>query len=89
MEKITKPKTGRKRWLGIVVNDKTDKTIKVQIEQIVMHPIYKKQIRRKKNILVHDEKNEAKIGDKVEVIESRPISKLKRWRLVKIIERAK
>ncbi len=89
MAEITKPRTGRKRWIGTVVNDKSDKTIKVQIEQIFMHPLYKKQVRRKKNILVHDEKNEAKIGDKVEVTESRPLSKLKKWRLVRIIERPK
>lgn len=87
MSEITKPRTGRKRWVGIVVNDKCNKTIKVQIEQIFMHPLYKKQVRKKRNILVHDEKNEARVGDRVEVIESRPLSRLKRWRLVKIIER--
>ncbi|MBN1897659.1 MAG: 30S ribosomal protein S17 [Spirochaetes bacterium] len=89
MNKAVQPKTKRKHLIGIVISDKSSKTRKVQIEQTFMHKLYKKQIRKKKNILVHDEKEQARAGDKVAVIESRPISKLKKWQLVKIVEKAK
>ncbi len=79
----------RKQKIGIVVNDSMDKTIKVEVRRRMRHPIYGKFIEKRKNYLVHDENNEAKLGDKVRIMECRPISKLKRWRLVKIIERAK
>ena len=73
---------------GVVVSDKMDKTIVVKVERRVMHPIYKKFIKRSKKYHAHDENNEAKIGDKVVIAETRPLSKLKRWRLKEIISRA-
>ncbi len=79
----------RKR-VGIVSSDKMDKTLVVQVNRIVKHPMYKKYVRRRKKLYVHDERNDAHIGDTVEVAEvTRPISKNKRWRLVRVIERAK
>ena len=82
-------KSGKKEFVGIVVSDKMEKTIVVSIDSKVLHPVYKKYVMRTKKIKAHDEKNDAKIGDKVRVIESRPISKDKCWKLVEIIERAK
>ena len=79
----------RKSRVGIVVSDKIDKTIVVAIEQRVKHPLYKKIIKRTKKLKAHDELNECGIGDKVLVIETRPLSKDKCWRLEKIIEKAK
>ena len=79
----------RKSRVGIVVSDKMDKTIVVAIEQWVKHPLYKKIIKRTKKLKAHDELNECGIGDKVLVIETRPLSKDKCWRLEKIIEKAK
>ncbi len=72
---------------GVVVSDKRDKTIKVIVESIVKHPKYGKYIRRRTTLHVHDENNEAREGDIVEVMECRPISKTKHWRLVRIVER--
>ncbi len=89
MEKKREIISKKKRYVGIVINDKVDKTIKVRVERMATHPLYKKKIKRSKNLLVHDETNSAHIGDKVEVIESRPISKMKKWRLLRIIEKAK
>jgi len=80
----------RKRKLtGIVISNKNDKTIKIKIEKWYYHSLYKKRIKQIKTLLVNDEKNEAKVGDKVQIIESRPLSKFKKWQLVKIIEKAK
>jgi small subunit ribosomal protein S17 len=79
----------KRKMVGIVVSTKNTNTIKVAIDKFKYHAIYKKRIKLTKNILVNDTKNEAKVGDKVQVIESRPISKLKRWQLVKIVEKAK
>ncbi len=79
----------KKKYIGICVNDKADKTIKVKIERVKTHSLYKKKMRRSKNYIVHDEKNIAHIGDRVEIIESRPLSSTKRWRLVRIVEKAK
>ncbi len=79
----------RKTRVGVVVSDKMDKTIVVAVERKVKHPLYKKYILRTKKLKVHDENNECGIGDKVEVIETRPISKDKNWRLLSIIEKAK
>lgn len=79
----------RKSRVGIVVSDKMDKTIVVAIEQRVKHPLYKKIIKRTKKLKAHDELNECGVGDKVLVIETRPLSKDKCWRLEKIIEKAK
>ena len=79
----------RKTRVGIVVSDKMDKTVVVAIEDNVKHPIYGKIIKRTLKVHAHDENNECSIGDKVEVMETRPLSKTKRWRLVEIIEKAK
>lgn len=79
----------RKTRVGKVVSDKMDKTIVVAVENNVKHPLYGKIIKRTYKLKAHDEKNECKIGDRVKVMETRPLSKDKRWRLVSIIEKAK
>ena len=79
----------RKTRVGKVVSDKMDKTIVVAIEDSVQHPLYKKVIKRTYKLKAHDENNECGVGDRVEVMETRPLSKTKRWRLVRIIEKAK
>ena len=79
----------RKTRVGIVTSDKMDKTIVVSIVDNVKHPLYGKIVKRTYKLKAHDEKNECKIGDRVKVMETRPLSKDKRWRLVEIIERAK
>ena len=79
----------RKTRTGKVVSDKMDKTIVVAVEEHVKHPLYKKIIKRTVKLKAHDEKNECKVGDRVMVMETRPLSKDKRWRLVEIIEKAK
>ena len=79
----------RKTRVGIVVSNKMDKTIVVDVQDNVKHPIYGKIIKRTLKLHAHDEENTCNIGDKVEVMETRPLSKTKRWRLVEIIERAK
>ncbi len=78
----------RKQRVGIVVSDAMNKTVVVSAERRITHPVYGKILRRSKKYYVHDEKNEAKKGDKVVVAETRPLSKTKRWRLVEIIGRA-
>ena len=79
----------RKTRVGKVVSDKMDKTVVVAIVDNVKHPLYKKIIKRTVKMKAHDEKNECRIGDRVEIMETRPLSKDKRWRLVEIIEKAK
>ena len=79
----------RKTRVGKVVSDKMDKTIVVAIEDHVKHPLYKKIVKKTYKLKAHDENNECRIGDTVRVMETRPLSKDKRWRLVQIIERAK
>lgn len=79
----------RKTRVGKVVSNKMDKTIVVAIEDNVMHPLYKKIIKRTVKFKAHDENNVCNIGDKVEIMETRPLSKDKRWRLVRVIEVAK
>ncbi len=79
----------RKTRVGKVVSNKMDKTIVVAIADNVKHPLYKKTIKRTTKLKAHDEKNECNIGDRVEIMETRPLSKDKRWRLVQIIEKAK
>ena len=79
----------RKTRTGMVVSDKMDKTIVVAIEDNVRHPLYKKIVKRTVRLKAHDENNECGTGDTVEVMETRPLSKDKRWRLVRIIEKAK
>jgi len=79
----------RKIRVGKVVSDKMDKTITVLVERVMRHPIYVKTFRTSSKLTVHDEKNDANIGDTVRVMETRPLSKNKRWRLIEIVERAK
>ena len=86
---MTQDRALRKTRVGMVVSNKMDKTIVVAIEDNVKHPIYGKIIKRTLKVHAHDENNECSIGDKVEVMETRPLSKTKRWRLVEIIEKAK
>ena len=78
----------RKTRVGVVVSDKMDKTIVVAVKDSVQHPLYKKILKRTKKFKAHDENNEAGIGDRVEIMETRKISKEVNWRLVKIIEKA-
>ena len=82
-------RNNRKTRIGKVVSDKMDKTIVVGIETLVRHPLYGKSIKRTTKFKAHDENNECSIGDKVKIMETRPMSKDKRWRLVEIIEKAK
>lgn len=77
----------RKRMVGVVISDKMDKTVVVVVNRMVQHPVYKKYIRRRAKFMAHDEQNTARIGDKVEIVQSRPLSRSKRWRLTKIVER--
>ena len=91
---MTEKNTGRvkgakKEFIGLVKSDKMDKTIVVSVQTTTMHPLYKKYVTRIKKLKAHDEKNEAKIGDRVKVMECRPISKEKCWKLVTILEKAK
>ncbi len=79
----------RKTRVGVVVSDKMDKTIVVAVKDSVQHPLYKKILKRTKKFKAHDENNEAGIGDRVEIMETRKISKQVNWRLVKILEKAK
>ena len=81
--------SSRKTRIGKVVSDKMDKTIVVTVEDRVAHPLYKKIIKRTYRLKAHDENNECKIGDTVRVMETRPLSKDKRWRVVEIVEKAK
>ena len=82
-------KSGKKEFIGMVKSNKMEKTIVVSIETLTLHPLYKKYIKRSKKVKAHDEKNDARIGDRVRVIECRPISREKCWKLVEVIERAK
>ena len=86
---MTENRAFRKTRIGQVVSDKMDKTIVVAIEDSVRHPLYKKTMKRTYKLKAHDENNECGIGDTVEVMETRPLSKDTRWRLVRIIEKAK
>lgn len=79
----------RKVREGVVSSDKMDKTIAVEVVRLVPHPLYKRTVRQTSKFKAHDEKNECKVGDKVRIIESRPLSATKRWRLLEILERAK
>lgn len=81
--------TKRKVRIGKVVSNRMNKSIVVSIERRVPHPIYKKYFRRTTKLMAHDEKGEAGVGDMVRIMETRPLSKLKRWRLVEVVEKAK
>jgi small subunit ribosomal protein S17 len=78
----------RKTLTGLVSSDKMDKTIVVMVNRLVLHPTYKKYVRKRTKVKAHDAKNECRIGDKVRLIETRPLSKGKRWRVKEILERA-
>ncbi len=82
-------RTLRKTKTGVVVSNKMDKTIAVQVERRLRHPIYGKFVKRTKKFFAHDEQNQCNIGDIVRIMETRPLSKNKTWRLIEIIERAK
>ena len=86
---MTKERNRRKTRVGKVVSDRMDKTLVVSIERLVKHAKYGRYVRRRSKFKVHDEKNECRIGDTVRFMETRPISKDKRWRFVEIVERAK
>ncbi len=83
------PRRNRKSRVGVVVSDKMAKTVVVEIERLVVVPMYKKRLRRHFRIKAHDERQEARAGDRVEIVETRPISKDKRWRVRRVIEKAK
>jgi len=86
---MVQTKKGKREFVGIVTSDKMDKTVVVSIVTKALHPLYKKYVTRTKKVKAHDEHNEAKMGDRVRVIECRPISKEKCWKLAEIVERAK
>ena len=86
---MTENRAFRKTRIGTVLSDKMDKTIVVAVEDSYQHPLYKKTMKRTYKLKAHDENNECGIGDTVEVMETRPLSKDKRWRLINIIEKAK
>jgi len=91
-EPPAQPKEARKRRkirVGVVVSDKMDKTVLVRIDRRVRHPLYKKTLARSNKLAAHDENNDAHLGDTVRVMETRPLSKSKRWRVVEIVERAR
>ena len=82
--------TGRRQtFVGTVVSDKMDKTVTVEVERTVMHRLYHRYLKRRKKFAVHDERNECRVGDRVVIVASRPLSKRKRWRVREIVERAK
>jgi len=83
---MSKVKGARRQRVGVVISDKMDKTRVIRIERLTQHPVYKKRIRKFVNAKFHDEKNQSKTGDKVRIMETRPISKDKRWRLVEVLE---
>ena len=78
----------RKSRIGVVVSDKADKTVTVQVERRFAHPLYGKQVAKTKKYHAHDEENKYQVGDKVRIVETRPLSKLKRWRVDELIERS-
>ena len=84
-----KTRGARKTRVGLVVSDKMQKTVVVAIERRVPHPVYGKMVTRTKRLKAHDEENSAKVGDTVRIVETRPLSKDKRWRVVEIVDRAR
>ncbi len=86
---MVEERSDRKTRVGRVVSDKMDKTVVVAIEEITAHPVYGRRIRRTKKLKAHDEENQAREGDTVRVMETRPLSREKRWRVVEILERAR
>ena len=88
-ESATRDRGTRKTRVGLVVSDKMEKTVVVAIDRRVPHPVYGKMVTRTKKFQAHDEENSAKVGDRVRIMETRPLSKHKRWRVVEIVERAR
>ncbi|MEM9835678.1 MAG: 30S ribosomal protein S17 [Bacteroidota bacterium] len=88
-EGTTESRNLRKQRIGLVTSNKMDKTIAVEIQRRLQHPIYGKYVKKSKKFIAHDENNECSIGDTVRIMETRPLSRRKRWRLVEIIEKAK
>jgi small subunit ribosomal protein S17 len=86
---MTQERGKRKTAVGVVTSDKMNKTRRVELPRLVQHPKYNKYIKRRTICYVHDEKNESHMGDTVEIMESRPLSKLKNWRLVRVVAKAK
>lgn len=84
---MTKERGNRKSRIGVVVSDKMDKTVVVKVDNLVRHPIYKKYIKRRVTFKAHDEDNSCGVGDKVMIVEARPLSKEKRWRVREILEK--
>jgi len=78
----------RKIRTGVVVGDKMDKTVLVEVTRTVMHPVYKKYVRRRKRFMAHDEENRCRVGDEVMIVETRPISRHKNWRVRKVLKEA-
>jgi small subunit ribosomal protein S17 len=89
MQEVQPKRKLRKSRIGVVVSDVNEKTIVVKIERQVPHPIYRKYQKKSTKLMAHDEKNDAHIGDTVKIMETRPLSARKRWRLVEIVKRAK
>lgn len=79
----------RKERVGTVLSNKMDKTVVVKVERLFSHPLYKKYVRRSKNYYAHDETNDVNIGDRVRIVETRPLSRLKHWRVAEVLQRAK
>ena len=88
-QSITRERGPRKVRTGVVVSDKMDKTVLIRIDRQVRHALYGKTVKRSTKLAAHDEANDAHVGDTVRVMETRPLSKSKRWRVVEIVERAK
>jgi small subunit ribosomal protein S17 len=88
-EQTTRPRNRRKMRVGTVVTDRMEKSVVVSFERQITHPLYGKQSKRTKRVIAHDAENAAKVGDVVRIMETRPLSKTKRWRVVEIVARAK
>jgi small subunit ribosomal protein S17 len=88
-QQVVQQRGRRKVRVGVVVSDAMDKTVLVRVDRTMRHPRYKKTVARSSKLAAHDENNEANVGDTVRVVETRPLSKTKRWRVVEIVERAK
>jgi small subunit ribosomal protein S17 len=88
-QQVVQQRGRRKVRVGVVVSDAMDKTVLVRIDRTMRHPLYKKTVARSSKLAAHDENNEANVGDTVRVVETRPLSKTKRWRVVEVVERAK
>lgn len=85
---MTTERRNKKKVVGVVTSDKMDKTVVVQIDDLVKHPVYKKYLKRRKTYKAHDEHNQCAVGDKILIVESRPLSRDKRWRVSQILEKS-